>query len=77
MGKLALSLIPAQQEAQMKKLKVPRGSARRLRREAAQSRALSLGIDQEHFKMFWGLGATSDAGVKVKQTQDKYSAQPA
>jgi hypothetical protein len=61
----------------MKKLKVPHGTARKLRREAAQSRALALGINQEHFKMFWAAGATSDAAVKVKQLQDKYSAQPA
>ena len=55
----------------LKKQRVPRGTARRLRREAAMSRALQYGLRRDFFKHYWRMDATHEALTKVLAWQVK------
>ena len=54
-----------------RQMRVTRGTARRLRREAAMSRALQYGLRRDFFKHYWHKGATHEALTTVLAWQVK------
>lgn len=54
-----------------KRMRVPRGTARRLRRERAKSIATAHNVDPSDFRMFWRMGGDASAATRLEQEKRK------